>query len=251
MLGYDLGMTERAQYPDIQPLGIDGVLVRFGDSLTEPANRAALAFGAALKSAPPDGVENIVTSLVSVHVQFDPHHVAHAVLMADLGARLAASDWFQAAMPDGRRLITIPTLFGGTNGPQLAQAANEAGLSEAAAIAELSSQQLRITAIGFAPGQPYLGFLPDHWNIPRNADLAPVPAGAVVAAVRQIVLFSVDSPTGWSHVGQTAFRAFQPDLADPFRLRPGDEVLFSSVSSEEFERLKDAPDGGATWGRVE
>ena len=244
-------MIQTMHFPDIQTLGTDGLLVRFGDSLSEPANRAALAFGAALERDAPDGVEEIATSLVSVFVRFAPRNVSHATLRADLAVRLKAQDWFAADMPAGRRLISIPTVYGGAHGPQLAKAASLAGLSEQDAIKELSETQLRITAVGFAPGQPYLGFLTDHWDIPRNAELAPVPAGAVVLAVRQIVLFSVDSPTGWSHVGQTAFRAFQTDHTDPFRLRPGDEIRFASVTPEEFETLKSAPDGGATWGQVE
>lgn len=244
-------MIQTMHFPDIQTLGTDGLLVRFGDSLSEPANRAALAFGAALERDLPEGVEEVATSLVSVFVRFDVRHLRHADLRSDLAKRLKAQDWFAAEMPVGRRLITIPTVYGGSYGPQLAKAAGLAGLSEDAAIKDLSEADLRITAVGFAPGQPYLGFLPDHWDIPRNAELAPVPTGAVVAAVRQIVLFSVDSPTGWNHVGQTAFRAFQPDHPDPFRLRPGDEIRFTSVTPEEYEALKSAPDGGAAWGQVE
>ena len=102
--------------------------------------------------------------------------------------------------------------------------------------------------IGFAPGQPYLGELPEAWDIPRQTALTDrVPIGALTVAIRQLVLFSVSTPTGWRHIGQTAFRPFRPDAETPFVLRPGDEVIFEATDRECYERLR----GMARWrGRV-
>ena len=104
--------------------------------------------------------------------------------------------------------------------------------------------------IGFAPGQPYLGRLPPHWDIPRLSELTPnVPEGALVTAVRQYCLFSKAMPTGWRHVGQTAFRAFRPEEANPFPMNTGDEVAFTQVSEDELDRIiaRDVSgNGGAT-----
>jgi allophanate hydrolase subunit 1 len=75
-----------------------------------------------------------------------------------------------------------------------------------------------------------------------------VPAGALVVAISQLVLFSSATPTGWRHVGQTGIRLFQPDTAHPFALNPGDEMEFPAVSEAEFQRLTEADPnfGGAT-----
>ena len=106
---------------------------------------------------------------------------------------------------------------------------------------------MRVQTIGFAPGQPYLGELPEARDIPRQTDLTDrVPVGALTVATRQLVLFSVSTRTGWRHVGQTAFRSFRPESDAPFVLRPGDEVLFDAVDRETHARLLDAgADGGA------
>ena len=74
--------------PVIRPAGLTGVLVSFGDTLSEPANRAALAFSAAVARAGIDGVEESAPSLVSVFVQFDPLHLDLEVLVARLTALL-------------------------------------------------------------------------------------------------------------------------------------------------------------------
>jgi allophanate hydrolase subunit 1 len=113
---------------------------------------------------------------------------------------------------------------------------------------EIAASRVRVQTIGFAPGQPYLGELPDHWNIPRQQALTDsVPVGALVVAIRQLVLFSVSTPTGWRHIGQTAFRLFRPEAEEPFVLRPGDKVIFEAVERDAYDRLRAAgPDGGAT-----
>lgn len=237
--------TSPPVFPRIDSVGLDGLLVRFADTLTEPANRAAMALRAAIELAQWDGVEECATSLVSVFVRFDPLYLDHAALRGQLEQVMHAQDWYAAPMPSGRRLLHIPTVYGTDLAPQLAEAAAKAGLTEAQAIASISQAQTRVTTIGFAPGQPYLGSLPKEWDIPRQTSLTPlVPVGALVVAIRQLVLFSVSTPTGWRHIGQTAARLFQPDSETPFLLRPGDEVRFPAINRETYEALKSDPAAG-------
>jgi KipI family sensor histidine kinase inhibitor len=228
--------------------GLDAFLVRFGARVTEPANRAALAFRAALEREGWEGVEETAPALVSVLVRFDPRAVAHDALAARLRTLLGSRDWTREEPGGRRRLWRIPTVWGGPEGPQLAEAAGLAGIGAEAAARELSAARLRVLAIGFAPGQPYLGELPERWAIPRQTGLTPeVPEGAVTVAVRQVVLFANPSPTGWRWVGRTAFRCFRPEADDPFPLRPGDEAVFEAVTAEAMARIRaeDAAGGGA------
>lgn len=236
-------------FPMIRTLGLTGLLVSFGGRLSEPANRAALAFRAAVENEAWPGVEETSTSLASVFLRFDPVSVAPADLRHRIAQLLAARDWLAASLPANRRRWRIPTVYGTDLAPQLHEAAAAAGMSPEDAIAELSRTTVRVLTIGFAPGQPYLGELPPAWDIPRQVALTRrVPEGALVVAIRQFVLFSAATPTGWRHIGQTAFRAFRPESAEPFPLRPGDELIFPSIGREEYEALRAADttgDGGA------
>jgi len=225
--------------------GLDAFVVRFGDRVTEPANRAALAFRAALEREGWAGVEETCPALVSVFVRFDPRAVAHGEMAARLRGLVAARDWRVAELGGRRRFWRIPTVWGGSEGPQLGEAAGMAGLDAAGAAEALSAARLRVLAIGFAPGQPYLGELPERWALPRQTGLTPeVPEGAVTVAVRQVVLFANPSPTGWRWVGRTAFRCFRPEAAEPFPLRPGDEVRFDAVTPEAMARIRAEDPGG-------
>jgi len=235
-------------WPRIRTVGIDGMLVSFGDTLREEANRAALAFRAAVDREAWDGVEETATSLASTFVRFDPLILRHDTLRERLHRLLGAMNWYAADLPRGRRLFHIPTVFGTDLAPQLSEAAQAAGLSETEAIASITANRVRVQTIGFAPGQPYLGTLPDAWNIPRQQDLTPrVTEGALVVAIRQLVLFSVTAPTGWRHIGQTACRLFRPQSDTPFLLRPGDEVQFHAITREEYDVIStDTSNGGIT-----
>lgn len=233
--------------PQILPLGLDGILVRFADTLSEAGNRAALAFREALDSARPDGVTETATSLTSVLVRFRPDEVHRAQLEDALHQHLEGRDWYHAPLPHGRTRWRIPAVFGGEHGPQLDEVADLVGLSPDRAIADLANCELRVLALGFAPGQPYLGFLGDHWNIPRQTQVtAEVPRGAVVVAVRQVIPFANAAPTGWRQIGRTAFRCYSADGNPTIPLKAGDSLRFDPVPASDFGRLCDTgPLGGA------
>lgn len=231
---------------ELLPLGPDGVLVRFSDRLDEPANRAALAFAGALSGEVPDGVTETATSLTSALVRFRPDRMSRAALEERLSELLSARDWMSEPLPEGRKLWHIPAAFEGDAAPDLEEAAGLAGVAPDDAVREVTSASLRVLALGFAPGQPYLGFLPQHWDISRRSDVTPeVPRGAVVVAVRQVIPFANAAPTGWRQIGRTAFRCYDPAADPALPLRAGDEVRFEAVSEEVLQKLEGDARGGA------
>lgn len=241
------GMRDAAT---IRPMGPEGWLVSFADGYRDDANRAAIAFRAAVEAEAWPEVAETASSLVSTFLRIDPLAEGAETLPDRLRALLADRDWGAAHLPQGRRLWRVPVVWGTDRAPQLAEAAQAAGLSTDAAQAALSDARLRVLTLGFAPGQPYLGTLPEAFDLPRQTALTPqVPAGALVLAVRQLTLFARPGQTGWRHVGQTAFRVFRPEAADPFPLAAGDEMAFRSVAPEELNAIaadNTEGSGGAT-----
>ncbi|UWR15621.1 allophanate hydrolase subunit 1 [Sulfitobacter sp. M368] len=239
-----------SDWPQIRTVGLSGILVSFADKMSEPANRAALAFRAAVDAADWPEVAETSTSLVSVFLQVDLAEAAPDALVEKLQDLLALSDWLNAPLPAGRTLWHVPTVYGTDLAPQLEEAAEAAGVDPDSAVRELSTSRVRVLTIGFAPGQPYMGELSETWNIPRQQALTKsVPAGALVVAIRQLIIFTNASPTGWRHIGQTAFRTFRPDASQPFALSPGDELVFPSVTQAELAQIRakdDSGNGGAS-----
>ncbi len=161
----------------------------------------------------------------------------------------ALLDRHEATTEGPRRLWRIPAAFSPAFAPQLNEAAALAGLTPEQAVAQIEAAKVRVIAIGFAPGQPYLGMLPDDWDIPRQSELTKsLPPGALITAVRQLIIWAADAPTGWRHIGQTAFRVYLPETATPFAFEPGDAVQFQSVSDTDYRAIAANTDtnGGAT-----
>ncbi len=237
-------------WPQIRTVGLSGVLITFAPAMSEPANRAALAFRAAVDAQDWPEVTETSTSLVSTFLQVDLATTPVEAMTERLNDLLASCDWFGAALPAGRTLWHVPTVYGTDLAPQLEEAAEVAGVDPDTAIAQISTSRVRVLTIGFAPGQPYMGELSETWNIPRQQGLTKsVPAGALVIAIRQLIVFTNDTPTGWRHIGQTAFRTFRPDNAEPFTLSPGDELTFPAITRAEYDTIKTKDTsglGGAT-----
>ncbi|MFK7761834.1 MAG: allophanate hydrolase subunit 1 [Roseobacter sp.] len=236
-------------FPNLRTVGLSGVLISFADALSGPANRAALAFRAAIEQEDWPDLRETSMSLVSVYLVVDLVDANLDALTRRIEALLATTDWYAAALPQGRTLWHIPTVYGTDLAPQLEEAAALAGLDADEAIRQLSTSRVRVLTIGFAPGQPYMGELDAIWDIPRQQGLTKsVPSGALVCAIRQLIVFTTPAPTGWRHVGQTAFRTFRPDAVHPFALKPGDELVFPQVCRSELERhiaANETGDGGA------
>lgn len=235
-----------AGFPTIKNAGVDGALVSFGSVLSEPANRAAIGFRHAIEAESWEGVEETSSSLVSTYIRFDIAHTAFPEIEVKLRELFSQKNWYEEPLPRNRKHWRIPTVLGTRMAPQLEEAAKLAGMTVKEAKRSLTSAQLRVYNIGFAPGQPYIGELGPEWDIPRQSNLtSSIPVGALAVAIRQLVLFPVVSPTGWRHVAQTAFRTFRPDEKDPFILRPGDEISLEPVEPDVLVQMQRGKDGGA------
>ena len=239
-------------FPRIARVGLSGVVVTFGEALSDRANLAAIAFHAAVIEMAWDDVSETSSTLVSTFLAVDLVILPFEDIHDRLTALLETRDWLSVAPPPGRKLWTLPMCFDPEVAPQINEAAKAAGLSEAAARQQLTEARTRIITLGYAPGQPYLGLLPEVWNIPRQSELTPkVPAGALVVAIRQFVLFTAAMPTGWRHVGQTAFRPFDLNREAPIVYAPGDEIRFATINAAELAELEAGDSmGGAQWDAV-
>ena len=226
--------------PQILPLGIDGALVRFSTVMSDEANQSAANL-AQILSQDAFGFTDVQGTLASVAVRFDPTQMNFAAVRDAITAQINAAATARAISVKQWR---IPTLF---NGEDLTEVAAIIGDSVQSVIDEIASTPVRVLTIGFAPGQPYLGELPERYGIPRQSQLRPVPAGALVVAVRQMVLFANASPTGWRWIGSTAARLFDAGRDPAAILTAGDMIEFHPVSADQFGQLQSDPMGGVSW----
>lgn len=222
-------------YPRILLLGDSGLTVEFGDRIAPEINDRVLSLADRLEKAHLPGLVEIVPTYRSVTLYVDPltadfGHLAEQVLL--LAGKVATSPPFQS------RRVTIPVLYGGTQGPDLQIVATLHGLTPEEVVSIHTSVDYRLYMLGFSPGFPYLGQVPDAIATPRlTTPRAKVPAGSVGIAGSQTGIYPQESPGGWRLIGRTPLRLFDLTRPDPFLLRTGDLVRFLPIDQEAFDRI--------------
>jgi len=221
--------------PRLLDLGDGALTLEFGDRIDAELNARVMAAREALAALKLEGIRDLVPTYRSLTVHFDPLRLDRDSLRGAL-LQVAASPE-QASAPATRWLI--PALFGGEAGPDLADVARATGRSEAAIVEAVCATELRVFLIGFLPGFPYLGELPDWLHLPRRATpRTAVPANSLAIAGPQVAVYPWQSPGGWHLLGRTPARMFDVADADrPALLAPGDSVCFRAVGNSEFETL--------------
>jgi KipI family sensor histidine kinase inhibitor len=96
-----------------------------------------------------------------------------------------------------------------------------------------------VLMVGFSPGQPYIGGLDAKLSVPRRATPRTVmPAGSVAIANAQTAVYPYETPGGWSIIGRTPLRVFDPAREPASLFAPGDRVQFVPITRAEFEGLQ-------------
>jgi antagonist of KipI len=213
-------------FPRALPVGDAAVALELGDGLDPRTSARVRALDLALARAPFDGLRETVPTHRSLLVLYDAA-VARFSSVAPILLSLAASP---APPPPPGRLHRIPVAYGGEDGPDLAPVAAERGLSEIEAVRLHSRGEYTAFMLGFTPGFPYLGLLPEALERPRRATpRVRVAAGSVAIAGRQTGIYPVASPGGWHVLGRTSRRLFDPLRDEPALVAPGDRVRFVPV----------------------
>lgn len=219
----------------ILPLGDSAITVEFGNEIDPQINARAIAFAKTVVEQGWNGILDVIPTYRSVTIHFDLLRWDSATL----AKRLKALPRPKPGKAELQGILhEIPVLYGGEWGPDLEEVAAFAGLRTAEAIALHASVCYRVYMLGFSPGFPYLGLVPEQLAIPRRSTpRATVPAGSVGIADRQTGIYPTASPGGWQLIGRTPIAVYRKSDTDPFLLKPGDLVRFRPIDRNEFDRL--------------
>lgn len=217
----------------IRPLGDTAIAISLGERVDEAVASRARAIAAEIDRHRPAGVVDVVSAFASVAVFYERIHSREfPALLAEVEALARRAE---AAVTQAPRRIEIPVCYGGEHGPDLTEVARHTGLSAAEVIARHAAGDYLVHAIGFAPGFPYLGGLPEGLAMPRRSTPRPlVAAGTVGIGGAQTGVYPIATPGGWNLIGRTPLALFDAARAEPALLRAGDRVVFVPVEAADF-----------------
>lgn len=218
--------------------GDSALLVSCADDAKELAWRTAHGLADRLRAMSVAGVHEVVPTYDSVLVEFDCTVVSHDEVER---AVASAADEPTADVAAGR-LFRVPTVYGGAEGPDLADVAAHLGLTAEQVVERHTAAPLRIRCLTFPVASPLLDGADLPAEVPRRpTPRTTMPDGVVMVAGRQTALSPLGAPTGWQIIGRTPCRLVDVSAADVAPYRAGDWLHFVPADPGDWDELAGRP----------
>jgi inhibitor of KinA len=209
----------------IAPLGDDALIVQFADTISWDVGVRVHTAAARVRALGLDSVTDVVPAYTTLAVYFDDG--ASFDTIASAVSSVVSLDGIEERGDSS--VIEIPVSY---DGPDIAEVAEQAGLTIADVIERHSSRKYRAYMSGFAPGFVYLGDLDESLVLPRRTvPRVRVPAGSVAIAGAQTAVYPLETPGGWHLIGNTTSVIFDATRERPALIRAGDTVRFVRIGS--------------------
>lgn len=217
-------------------MGDRGLLLELGDEISREINEKVRRMALAIQVEAIEGIIETIPTYRSLLIIYNPT----VLPTEDLKKRLRRIEegLQQTPLPEPK-VTRIPMVYGGIYGPDLEGVAKYLQIPPEEVIHLHCGQPYLIYMIGFMPGFPYMGELPEQLAVPRlKTPRLIVPKGSVAIAQRQTGIYSMESPGGWQILGRTPVELFDPEKDPPALLQMGDFVQFYPITEKEFENWR-------------
>ena len=219
----------------VRPAGDTALVIDFGNRIEIDLSKKVLALAHELEALHLDGVIEIVPTIRSLSVYYEPLIIPAATLekkIADILRNL------RDASVDSRRWL-IPVCYDPSLAPDLHEVAERCGLTVDQLIELHASRTYHAYMLGFLPGLAYLGDLPEKLGLPRRNTPRPrIPGGSLGMAGKMTCIFPMATPCGLHLIGRSPVALWDQHSKDGAVLSPGDKVRFEPISLQHYERLQ-------------
>ena len=197
--------------------GDTGLLVEYGDAIDPEVNHKVRSMALVLEQHLPRGVREIIPTYRSLLIVYDPLETTPAALKHRL---ILLEERLPEASVPPPKTVEIPVCYGEEFGPDIQFVADRHHLSVEEVVRIHTAPVYQIYMVGFTPGFPFLGGLPEKLHTPRlETPRTLVPEGSVGIANDQTGIYPLTSPGGWRLIGRTPLKLFAPERPDPFLYR--------------------------------
>lgn len=230
----------------IYSLSEQAVTIEFGDEISENLLRQISNFNKTLHAYPFIGLKTTIPAYCTLTVVYDPLAVINSTLKGkNVFEKLvnylnSLTEKLQHGSFSSGEIITIPVFYGDEFGPDIEEVASVNELTVDEVIRLHTSVKYKVYMIGFVPGFAYLGGMSAKLISPRKGQpRAVIPAGSVGIAGQQTGIYPLETPGGWQIIGKSPVKLFDVLRSQPSLLKAGDEVIFTSITRQEFNDYAD------------
>lgn len=217
--------------------GDSAILIEFDNVISPKINIRVNKLYQSIMDAGILAVQFVIPAYNSLTIGFDPSLMSYSELEQEI-KKISGDN--KHISQSKRRHLTIPVCYDHSFALDIDEVAMITNMSVNEVISMHSNQLYDLYMIGFLPGFPYLGILPDELRVTRLAEpRSKVEKGSIGIAGMQTGIYPLSSPGGWRIIGHTPIPIFDASLTYPFLFQTGDTVRFKSISLEEHENLID------------
>lgn len=225
-------------------LGDAALTIDFGNRIDEDTNKHVLQLYQKLKDFSPSIID-LVPAYSSLTVYYDVLSLRTKTQSAFNAMKTLIEPLLQQTEKEktvAQRTVQIPVCYDENFALDINEIAAQKNISVEEVIHLHTAKAYRVFMIGFLPGFAYMGKVDERLATPRKAQpRTNVAAGSVGIAGEQTGVYPLASPGGWNIIGRTPVKLFDPTKEESVLLQPGDEVMFYSITQDEFENYQSRP----------
>jgi KipI family sensor histidine kinase inhibitor len=226
--------------PDIRavPFGDSALMVSVASGRAEERQSGSRKLREILLDVQPHGLLDVVAGLDSILVEFDCLAISHGQLAQTIRLAVAGSGFAPSGPAHGGERFVIPMVVNEAFAPDLADVAEELGISREAVLGYLEASELSINLLASAMA-PMMGSVDFPGQVSRCKEpRTNVDPGSVMVAGTNAIIQPFPGPTGWKVIGRTPLTICDIREDPPTSYKPGDTVRFKVVPESEWERLE-------------
>ncbi|WP_319202440.1 5-oxoprolinase subunit PxpB [uncultured Ilyobacter sp.] len=218
--------------------GEKALVIEFGNKISEEVNSKVRSMTIAIEKEGIEGIIEVTPTYRSITVHYDPMKITYTYLLEQFQSLENNIGKIDIPLPE---IIEIPTFYGGSLGPDIANVAQHNSISIDEVISIHSSKEYLIYMLGFTPGFPYLGGMDEKISTPRlGTPRTKIKKGSVGIAGSQTGIYPTESPGGWQIIGKTPLELYNAFNDSPILLDSGNYIKFVPIDWDEYEKIEKA-----------
>jgi inhibitor of KinA len=219
--------------------GDQGILIKFGNEVTEKIFREVVSFEEKISKSDLPGILETIRAYCTLLVFYDPKRTNYEKLINQL--RFLAKDLPLENAPFPKaKVIEIPVVYGGSYSPDLPLLSQMLHMSEEEVVRRHLSHDYLVYITAFLCGTAFFKGTDEIFHVPRKKTPALLhPEGDVNLANGLGTVFSpVSTPTGWYGIGRSPLRQWYPHRDPPVLIKSGDWIRYKQIDESEFIKIR-------------